>query len=129
MNECYQRQAEASRPRKGKVAVARVDQECSRQGGSKLELGGPSSGDTSGLIYKEDHHQPTVSAIPTPCIVADQEGAEGASSPAKTNLPGWGGAGFRSQARRAATGKGTQSSRVERLAEHLANVEKSDHKV
>ncbi|KAG6420693.1 hypothetical protein SASPL_117230 [Salvia splendens] len=128
MNECYQRQAEASRPRKGKVAAARVDQECSRQSGSKLEFGGPSNGDTSGLIYKDNHNQPTVSAIPTPCIVADQEGAEGASSPAKTNLPGWGGAGFRSQARRAATGKGTQSSRVDRLAEHLANVEKSDHK-
>ncbi|KAG6423708.1 hypothetical protein SASPL_114111 [Salvia splendens] len=127
MNECHQRQAEASRQRKGKVAAARVDQECSRQSGSMLEFGGPSNGDTSGQIYKDDHHRPAVSAIPTPCIVADQEGAEGASSPANTNLPGWGGAGFRSQARRAATGKGTHSSRAERLAEHLANVEKSDN--
>ncbi|XP_047948494.1 putative E3 ubiquitin-protein ligase RING1b isoform X2 [Salvia hispanica] len=128
INGCHQRQAEGRKPRKGKVAAARVDRECSRQSGSKLKFGGPSNGGTSGMIYKDDHHQPPVSAIPSPCIVADQVGAEGASSPAKTNLPGWGGAGFRSQARRAATGKGTQSSRVERLAEHLANVEKSDNK-
>ncbi|KAL1562770.1 RING-type E3 ubiquitin transferase [Salvia divinorum] len=129
MNECYQRQAEASRARKSRVAAARVDPVCSRQSGLRLEFGGPSNEETSGLIYKDDDHQPTISAIPAPCLVADQEGEEeGDSSPANMDLPGWGGAGFRSQARRAATGKGMQSSRAEKLAEYLANVEKSDHK-
>ncbi|XP_057796241.1 putative E3 ubiquitin-protein ligase RING1a [Salvia miltiorrhiza] len=123
MNECFQRQAEASRARKGKASASRMDQMC-RKSGLRLEFGESSNAPAVFKIKDDDDHQP-IYAIPTPCIVGDEQDAE---AEADTDLPAWGGAGFRSQARRAAAAaKAIQSSRVETLAHHLADVEKNDH--
>lgn len=78
-----------------------------------------------------------ISPMRTPGIVVDEEDMEGiqhsmeytrnSSSPANTDLPTWGGAGIRSQTRRGGAGKVIRSNRIQKLADHLANVEKNDH--
>lgn len=79
------------------------------------------------------------SPIRTPGIVVDEEDTEGplhsmeytrnSSSPASTDLPTWGRAGIRSQTRRGGASKVIQSNRIQKLADHLANVEKNEHEV
>ncbi|KAH6764056.1 hypothetical protein C2S52_012950 [Perilla frutescens var. hirtella] len=93
-------------------------------------------------VFSQDTNEQCegISPIRSPCIAVDEEDTEGiqrsmeytrnSSSPANTNLLTWGRAGIRSQTRRVGANysKATRSSRIDKLADHLANVEKNDHK-